>query len=454
MLALFNSSNFIIMQTSSKKINAYMVELTIKENTKEVEKAREEAIDLIRKNANIKGFRKGAHIPEDVIIKEYGEDMIRERAVNMLLDKIYQKALQKEGIVPVSAGAVKEVKSESPLEVVLEVEILPTPLIDEKKMKKIKVKKTAVKVEEDEVTSTIAEIEKRFTHYHDAGAHAEDGFDASAVAIEKGDRVTIDTQGFEKKDASAIPETKVAAFPLVIGSGSFIPGFEDKMIGKKVGEVVEFDITFPADYHAPEFKNRKVFFMTTIFRIEKAHKPTWDEDFIEKLRGVRTDFEGFKELLRKEIQGEKEYQARAKDEHNLLTELMKITELEVGPSLIESEVARVWDEQKHNIESQGYKMSDYLAHAKKDEGMYKEEVVKPEAIRRVKAELILKQVREMLGIESDETEVQAEVEKVISQYSNQDVITRLRAKLIPGDAYYEDIKNRVTYRKVVDSFFE
>lgn len=185
MLALFNSSNFIIMQTSSKKINAYMVELTIKENTKEVERAREEAIDLIRKNANIKGFRKGAHIPEDVIIKEYGEDMIRERAVNMLLDKIYQKALQKEGIVPVSAGAVKEVKSESPLEVVLEVEILPTPVIDEKKMKKIKVKKTAVKVEEDEVTSTIAEIEKRFTHYHDAGDHAEDGFDASMVVIEK-----------------------------------------------------------------------------------------------------------------------------------------------------------------------------------------------------------------------------------------------------------------------------
>ncbi|EKD29797.1 MAG: Trigger factor [uncultured bacterium (gcode 4)] len=442
------------MQTSSKKVSAYMVELTIKENTKEVEKAREEAIELIRKNANIKGFRKGAHIPEDVIIKEYGEEMIRERAVNMLLDKIYQKALQKEGIVPVSAGAVKEVKSESPLEVVLEVEILPTAVIDEKKMKKIKVKKTVVKVEEDEVTSTIAEIEKRFTHFHDAGAESTDGFDASAVAIEKGDRVTIDTQGFEKKDGAAIPETKVSAFPLVIGSGSFIPGFEDKMIGKKVGEIAEFDITFPADYHAPEFKNRKVFFMTTIFRIEKAHKPTWDEDFIEKLRGVRTDFEGFKEVLAKEIQGEKEYQARAKDEHNLLEELMKITELEVGPSLIENEVARVWDEQKHNIESQGYKMSDYLSHAKKDEAMYKEEVVKPEATRRVKAELILKRVREMLGIESDEAEVQEEVAKVIAQYSNTDVITRLRAKLIPGDDYYEDIKNRVTYRKVVDSFFE
>jgi FKBP-type peptidyl-prolyl cis-trans isomerase (trigger factor) len=111
--------------------------------------------------------------------------MISERAVNLLLDKIYHKALQKEGIVPVSAGAVKEVKSESPLEVVLEVEILPIVIIDEKKMKKIKVKKTVVKVEEDEVTSTIAEIEKRFTHFHDAGAESADGFDASTIVIEK-----------------------------------------------------------------------------------------------------------------------------------------------------------------------------------------------------------------------------------------------------------------------------
>lgn len=289
------------MQSSSKKLNAYTVELTIKENSKEFDKARAEVIDNIRNNASIKGFRKGAHIPEEVVIKEYGEDMIRERAVNALLDKIYQKALQKEGIIPVSAGSVKTVVSESPLEVVLDVEVLPEAIIDEKKMKKITIKKTEVKTEEDEVTSTIKEIEKRFTHFHDAGAHSEDGFDASAVAIETGDRVTIDTQGFDKQGGKEIPETKVDAFPLVIGSGSFIPGFEEKMLGKKVGEVVEFDITFPADYHSEEFKNRKVFFMTTIFRIEKAHTPEWTPEFIEKLRGVKTDFEGFKELLRKEI---------------------------------------------------------------------------------------------------------------------------------------------------------
>lgn len=441
------------MQSSSKKLNAYTVELTIKENSKEFDKARTEAIENIRNNASVKGFRKGAQIPEDVIIKEYGEETIRERAVNMLLDKIYHKALQKEGIVPVSAGLVKTIVSESPLEVILDVEVLPEAIIDEKKMQKIKIKKTEVKTEEDEVTSTISEIEKRFTHYHDAGSESEDGFDASEVVIEKGDRVTIDTQGFDKQGGKEIPETKVAAFPLVIGSGSFIPGFEEKMMGKKVGEVVEFDITFPADYHSEEFKNRKVFFMTTIFRIEKAHRPEWTPEFIEKLRGVKTDFEGFKEVLRKEIHSEKEYQARGKDEHNLLTELMTITELEVGPSLIQNEIDRVFSEQKSNIESQGYTMKDYLSHVKQDESSYKESIIKPEAIRRAKTELILKKVREILNIEATEQEVKDEVEKVIAAYSSSKVVDRLREKLVPGDDYYEDIKNRVTYRKVVDSFF-
>lgn len=132
---------------------------------------------------------------------------------------------------------------------------------------------------------------------------------------------------------------------------------------------------------------------------------------------------------------------------------MAITELEVGPSLVESEIERVFAEQKHNIESQGYTMKDYLSHAKKDEASYKEEAVKPEAIRRVKAELILKKVREMLAIEPTEDEVKAEVEKVIAQYSSSNVVDRLREKLVPGDGYYEDIKNRVAYRKVVDQFF-
>lgn len=243
------------------------------------------------------------------------------------------------------------------------------------------------------------------------------------------------------------------AFPLVIGSGQFIPGFEEKLIGHKAGEVVEFEITFPKDYHSEAFKNRKVFFVTTIFRIEKPHRPEWTPEFIEKLRGVKTDMEGFKEILSKEILGEKERRAREADEKKLLDELEAVCEYEIGDGLLAREIEMVYSEQKHNLESQGYTMKHYLDHLKTDEDGYKANVISSEARRRISAEIILKQIREIRNIEATDEEIKIEINGIIAQYQNQEVIERLKKKLVPGDTHYEDVKLRLAYRKVVDSFF-
>jgi trigger factor len=441
------------MQITSKKIKPYAVEIVVKDSAKAFEKAREDALADIAERATFKGFRKGM-VPKEAILKEYGEAGVTERAVSLYLDKNYHKILEKTGIVPVSAGEIRSVKSVEPLELVLEVEILPDVEIDEKKMAKISIPKTSVAVTEEDGEKAFFEIEKRFTHFHDAGAASTDGFDASNAVIEKGDRVTIDTQGFEKRGGEEIVETKVKAFSLVIGSGQFIPGFEDQLVGHKVGEVVEFDITFPKDYHADAFKNRKVFFMTTVFKLEKPHKPEWTPEFIERLRGVSTDVAGLKEILKKEILAEREREARMKDEAALLEKLLEITKLEFGAGLVARETDIIWNEQKNNLESQGYAMKDYLSHAKKDEESYRKETIEPEARRRLSAELILKRIREIKKIEASEDEVKIEVNSIIASYSSEEVRGRLIAKLVPGDTYYEDIKNRLAYRKVVDSFLK
>lgn len=272
------------MKVESKIIPGSKVELTITDSAKEFEKARKAVISDISKNVQIKGFRKGADIPEDILVKEVGAAAIDERAVNHYINANYHDMLAEAKIVPVSAGTVTDIVSLSPLSIKIEVEVLPTVTLDAKKMEKISIKKTVVDITDDEVEAGIKDIERRFTHFHDAGEEGKDGFKADSAVIENGDRVTLDTQGFEKQGGKEIPETKVQAFPLVIGSGQFIPGFEEKLVGHKVGDVVEFEITFPADYHSEEFKNRKVFFMTTIFKLEKPHTPAWDEAFIEKLR--------------------------------------------------------------------------------------------------------------------------------------------------------------------------
>jgi len=133
--------------------------------------------------------------------------------------------------------------------------------------------------------------------------------------------------------------------------------------------------------------------------------------------------------------------------------ILEISEIEVGPALVQNEVDQIFREHASNLEQQGLNIKMYLEHLKKSEEGYKDEVVKPEAERRLKAELILRKIREIQGIEATEAEVNAEIEKVIAAYQSEDVVKRLREKLVPGDAYYEDIKMRVTYRKVVDGFW-
>jgi trigger factor len=246
----------------------------------------------------------------------------------------------------------------------------------------------------------------------------------------------------------------VPNYPLVIGSSSFIPGFEEKLIGSKVGDEVAFDITFPKDYHSDDFKGRKVHFTASIEKIEKPHTPVFDEDFIEKLRGKRTDLAGLKIILEGEIRARVESEARVKDEDILMKLMLEAASFEVGPTLLENEVSQVYSEHASNLEQQGYNMKQYLDHVKKSEDMYKDEIVKPEAERRLKAELLLRKIREIQGTEPTDDEIRAEVEKIISTYGSAEVVERLRAKLVAGDTYYEDIKNRLAYRKVVDTFFE
>lgn len=434
------------MQNSIEKVNPYTVKITIKASWKEYDQERKKVIDELKKHAQIPWFRKWATIPDDMFIAKYGEEMIEEKVAEALANKNYHKLLTQEKILPTSAGQIKEVKSTNPFEAIIEVEVLPEVKIDEKKLGKIKLKKTTVEIKEDEIETKVKEIETKFKWFKDS----EEG-----AKIEAGDRVTIETQGYDKKGGAALEQTKVSSFPLIIGSNTFIPGFEEKLIWASLNEVVEFDITFPADYHSPDFAGRKVFFSTTITKIEKPSVFEWTEEFIESIRWVKTDLSGFKKILKEEIREDKEYHARLKDENELLKELEKITEFEVGPNLLNNEINRVLAEHSQSLEQQGIKLKDYLEHIKKDLEIYKEEIVKPEASRRLSAELILSEIKEIKkDIDVTEEEINAEIEKIMWKYSNPDALAKLKEILVPGNNNYEDIKGRLKYKKIIDTFFE
>ena len=441
------------MQSTVTRKNSYTLSLTIKESGVEFEKARKHVIEDIKNNGKVKGFKQGSDIPEAVIVREYGEALIQEKALDKVISHVYPKVLKKENITPVAPGNIVEVKSVNPVEIILEVEVFPEIEIDTKKLDAIKVKRTSVSVTEKDVDTEIEAIKTRFTHFHAAGSHTEDGADTSHLAIEKGDRATVTAQGYEKKDGEAIKETYVPSYPLIIGSGSFIPGFEEELIGAKIGDEVGFNITFPADYHSEEFKSRKVYFVAKIEKVEKPHTPEFTPEFIEQLRGEKTDMAGFREIIRKEILLKKENETRNKDEDTLMKEILAVSTFEVGPSMLSSEIDQIFREHSSNLEQQGLDIKGYLEHIKKSETEYKETVVKIEAERRLKAELILRKIKEIRNTDATDDEIKIEVDKVIAQYGSPEVIERLKAKLVPGDNYYEDIKNRLIYRKVVDTFW-
>ena len=431
------------MKITRKNLPKSIVELTIEEGKENIARFRKQALENVRKKANIKWFRPGAKIPDEVIIKNYGEDHIGAMTVEYAIDFLYQEALKKEKLFPVAQAVIKEVDSQDPLRIVVDIEIFPEIEIASK-YKTIKLKKTPIKVEKEEVEKALEDIQTRFTRFEKQD---------TTYKIKAWDRVTIDTLGKNEK-WDVLEATKMSKYPLVIGSNMLVPGFEDGLIGKKSGEEVELDITFPKDYHSSDFAGKKTVFTVTIHDVEAAIKPEFTPEFIKDLRGKELDFTGFKDLIQQEIKETKENNARLEDEHKLIEELRKVTTIDIGDKMLANQIEKVFGEIKENLKRDQIKMSDYLESLKLSEEAYKETQVKPIAEKRLFWELVLHKLVELEKTEVSESEITSEIEKIMTRYENPEVKKRLSELYTPGTNYYEELKQRMKYKNLIDSFFE
>ena len=432
------------MNVEKKMLPHSTLEFIIEESVENVAKQRGKVFEYLRANANVKWFRKGAHIPESVLIQQYGEGYINQLAIEYAIDKIYKDVLKKEGVVPVAQGEIKEILSESPLKIKMEVEILPVAEITSG-YKKIKLKKRKLEISDAEVEMALGDIQTRFTHFHEV----KDGEGQATMS----DRVTIDTDGYDL-DGKFLESTSMRQYPIVLGSNMLVPGFEEQMVGMKQGETKELDVLFPNDYHNTAFAGKKTKFKVTIHKLEKSHKPEFTPEFIEELRGKKLDLAGFRELIKSEILETKEANARMEEETELIGELLKVSTLEVWPKLLENQIDKVYAEIKENMSRDGIQMAHYLESLRLTEAQYKEKNVKEVALRRLQGELLLYKLMEMEKLQVSETEANSEIEKILARYGSEDVLKRLRELYIPGTKYYEELKMRIGYRKLIESFFE
>jgi len=420
-----------------------IVELVVEESVENVAKYRTKAIAHLEKNADIKGFRKWTKIPENILVRQYGEEYINKMVIDFAIDGLYRKALTKEKIMPVAQAEINEIVSESPLKFKIHIEVFPTIEID-KKYKKIKLIKSKVSVTAGEVKAALEEIETKFTKFEEATS--------KTTKAKMWDRVTIDTDGYEKK--KMMENTSMRDYPLVLWTNILVPGFEEEIVGATVGSELEFPVSFPKDYHNAWFAGKKTTFKVSVKKIEKAVKPEFTEEFIEQLRGKKLDLAGFKKLIKEEITETKDANARIEEETKLIDELVKITKMEIGKSLLANQIEKVFTEIKENITKDWMKVSDYLESLKMDEAKYKEVNVKPVALKRLQGELILHKLSDLEKIEVTEAEANKEIKTILSKFESKDVLKRLEELYVPGTKYYEELKQRIGYRKLIDSFFE
>lgn len=430
------------MKTSINKLENSMVELTIEETKENIAKYRKKALEKIKKTADIKGFRKGANIPEEIIVKNFGEGYIQSVVVDEALNVLYVDALRVNGLLPVTQGEIKEIKSQDPLVIVMTIEVFPEVEITGD-YKSVKLPKKEVSVEDAEVEQALSQIQSRFTKFEVAG----EGYQAKL-----GDKVEITTQGFDL-EGNKLENTNMEAYPIVLGSNLLVPGFEEGLVGKTANETVTLDITFPADYHNEAFKGKQTKFEVTLGTIETAVKPEFTPEFIKGLRGKDLDLDGFKALIKAEILETKEMNARIEDESKLIDELLKFTKVEYGPTLLKNHTEKVYAEIKQNISQNGAKPADYIASLGMTEEQYIEQNVTPVAIKRLQAELILHKLGEAEKIEATQEEIDAEIAKIMSKFESQDVLARLKDLYQPNTKYYAELQSRIMYRKLIDMFF-
>lgn len=448
------------MQATSKKVgNTY--EITIKESSTEMEKYKKEAVKALSENRQFAGFRKGDEVPFEVAAREVGEERIMQEALNQALQVLYPKALKKLEIVPVDMGEIKTITSISPLEVILTVEVSPEVKLDIKKIEKIKIELPTVAVPDEDLQKELDEIIARGTHYHPRGAHHGHHHDENGdvtdtdTAIQEGDKVTVNAVGYDKKGGTTDDRMKLTDFEVTIGAKMMIPGFEEALIGAKEGDVVEFEVTFPKDYHSEEFAGKNAFFVVTILTVQYPHKAEWTEDFIERVWGKKLSFSDFKTEYREAMLLDRTEKARTESEEKLTDELIKANPVEVGDKLVAREIDNLWLYHNREIEKQGMDVKTYLEHLKTTEDIFKKEHLEPVAKKRVQSMLIMEALKKHYAPEIADDVVVAEIRKVFARYAqNPEFESRILELSKPGTEHFNEVKSRLEYRAVIDRFLK
>ncbi len=383
-----------------------------------------------RKKISIDGFRKGK-VPRQVIEKIYGAGIFYEDAANQLLPKAYGDASEECGLEIVSMPEIDVTQMEKGKEFIFTAKVAVRPEVELGKYIGVTVTKIDCTVTDEEIDEEIKSEQERNSRMVVVDR-----------AIKDGDSAVIDFDGY--MDGKAFEGGKAENHTLVIGSGSFIPGFEDQLIGKKAEDEVEVNVTFPEEYHAKELAGKPAVFKVKIHEVKEKELPALDDEFAQDVSEFDT-FDEYKASVKEKLEERKKDNARFTQEEEALAKIVDKSKMDVPEPMIETQVNNMVNEFAQRIQSQGLSMDMYLQYSGADLDSLKEEL-RPEAIKNINNSLVLGQIVKEENIEATDEEFDKEIEKMAEMYQmEKDKILELM-----GDEEKKNIREDLQMRKAID----
>ena len=418
------------MSLQVEKLEKNMAKLTIEVSAEDLDKAMEKAYQKQKSRISLPGFRKGK-APRKMIESMYGKGVFMEDAVNSLVPQEYTKALGECDLEIVSQPEINVTQMEPGKALIFTADVAVKPEVTLGDYKGVEVPTSEIVVTDEEVD---AEVKK------------EQDKNARTVAVEdraaaNGDITTIDFEGFV--DGVAFDGGKGTDYALTLGSGTFIPGFEDQLVGANTGDHVEVKVTFPEEYQAKELAGKEAVFQCDVKKIETKEVPELDDEFAKDVSEFDTLAE-YKEDVKKKLTEKKEKEARTAKENAAVDKAIENAQMDIPELMTKTECRQMMDDFSRRMQQQGLSMEQYFQFTGQSMDKMMEDM-KPQALKRIQTRLVLEKVAEAENIQPSEEEITEEIQKMADAYKME--ADKIREAI--GESGLEQMKKDMAVQKAV-----
>ncbi len=389
------------MSLQVEKLEKNMAKLTIEVPASELEKALQSAYMKQKNKISLPGFRKGK-VPRQMIEKMYGAEIFYDDAANALIPKAYADAYDECELDIVSRPEIDVVQIEKGKDFIFTATVATKPEVTLGEYKGLEVDKVSTRVTQKEVDAKIQEEAEKNART----ITVEDR------AVQDGDEVVLDFEGFV--DGVAFEGGKGENYPLTIGSGSFIPGFEEQLVGAETEKEVEVKVTFPEDYHAEDLKGKEAVFKCTVHEIKAKELPEIDDEFAAEVSEFDT-LEEYKADVKTKIKEQKAAEGKAKQEDQVVEQAVKNATYELPEAMVETQAEQMANDFAQRMQSQGLTMEQYFQFTGTTAEQMMEDL-KPQAIKRIETRLVLEAIAKAENIEISDEKLDEEIGKMAEVY--------------------------------------